>query len=168
MSNMNEQKRKIILLHTINAYRSTRGMAPLILNLSTRCRWVVICPGHFTPKKEPIYPINRRLGGPNSWSEHFGEHPPGIWTPECPAHSLVSKIPATFKQSEWWLKWQIASDTYLSEQSAHTNITIWVAKRWGLVGDCTVTISATKWFKSFFSLHATHSQTVLPFHVYSN
>jgi hypothetical protein len=37
---------------------------------------VSFVPHHFTPKKEPCpiqYPFDRRLGGPNSWSEHSGE-----------------------------------------------------------------------------------------------
>jgi hypothetical protein len=32
-----------------------------------------ITPGHFTPEEESQYPLNRRLGGPQSRSGHFVE-----------------------------------------------------------------------------------------------
>jgi hypothetical protein len=35
-------------------------------------RWTVSRPGHFTPEKQPRYPLNRRMGGPQSWSGRFG------------------------------------------------------------------------------------------------
>jgi hypothetical protein len=39
-------------------------MAPLILKLGTRRRWVVKCtPGRFTPGKKRRYPLNKMLGG---------------------------------------------------------------------------------------------------------
>jgi len=50
-------------------------MALRILHLGARWRWVV----SFTPRplyprgKSPLYAFNRRLGGPQSWSEHSGE-----------------------------------------------------------------------------------------------
>jgi hypothetical protein len=34
---------------------------------------VNITPGHFTPEEESRYPLNRRLGGPQSRSGRFGE-----------------------------------------------------------------------------------------------
>jgi len=40
-----------------------------LLNLGTRWRWVV----NVTPMKGPLYPVNRRLGGPHSRSGPFGE-----------------------------------------------------------------------------------------------
>ena len=48
-----------------------RGVAPLILNLGAGCRWVVIV----TPGKEHRLSdlLNRRLAGPQSRSERFGE-----------------------------------------------------------------------------------------------
>jgi hypothetical protein len=30
-------------------------------------------PQPFYPRNEALYQLNRRLGGPQSWSEHFGE-----------------------------------------------------------------------------------------------
>jgi hypothetical protein len=38
--------------------------------------------GHFIPRKEPQYPLNRRLGGPQAQSEYFGEEN-GICTHRC-------------------------------------------------------------------------------------
>jgi hypothetical protein len=61
------------------------GIAPRILDLDTRWKWVV----SFTPQplyrqgKSPRYPLDRRLGGPQSRSGRGGEEknfqpPPGI------------------------------------------------------------------------------------------
>jgi hypothetical protein len=56
-------------------YRGSRGIAPRILNLGPRWRRVV----SFTPRplypqgKSPRYPLDRRLGGPQSRSGHGGE-----------------------------------------------------------------------------------------------
>jgi len=55
--------------HSMKAYRGSRGIAPLILNLFTRCRWVVdfklrpLCPLEIT-----LYPLNRGLSGLQSRS----------------------------------------------------------------------------------------------------
>jgi len=94
-------KKKYIIVfsfHTIKLYRS-KGIAPLILNLVTR-QWCVVtsCLSHFTPRKEPWNPLNRRLVGPQTQSGHFEEGkkylaPSRIQTPDCPAHS----------QSLYWL-----------------------------------------------------------------
>jgi hypothetical protein len=59
----------------MKAYWGSGGIAPLILDLGTRWRWVV----SFTPRplypqgKSPWYPLNRRLGGPQSRSRRGGE-----------------------------------------------------------------------------------------------
>jgi len=59
------------------------GIAPRILNLDTKWRWVVT----FTPRplysqeKRPRYPLYRRLGGPQIRSGHGGKESlllPGI------------------------------------------------------------------------------------------
>jgi hypothetical protein len=53
----------------------SEGIAPLILWLGTRWRWMV----SFTPRslypqgKSPWYPVDRRLGGPQSRSGRGGE-----------------------------------------------------------------------------------------------
>jgi hypothetical protein len=38
-----------------------------------RSEWSTSHPSHFTHGKEPWYPLNRRLGGPQNWSGHFGK-----------------------------------------------------------------------------------------------
>jgi len=59
----------------MNAYGWKRGIAPPILDLGTR--WEKL--GRFTPcpfylsRKNPLYLLNRRLGGPQRQSKHaFG------------------------------------------------------------------------------------------------
>ena len=54
---------KISPVHAMEAHTWTQGIAPFILNLGTRQRWMVnsTC-SSFTPMKDPQYPINRRLG----------------------------------------------------------------------------------------------------------
>jgi hypothetical protein len=58
-----------------------------ILNHSARWRWVVsFTPWPlYSPGKSPRYPLDRRLGGPCSWSGLYGEEnnlaPTRIWTP---------------------------------------------------------------------------------------
>jgi len=46
----------------------------LILDLGSRWGWVVsVTPRpRFAPGKGPRYPLDRRLGGPQSWSGHRG------------------------------------------------------------------------------------------------
>jgi hypothetical protein len=59
----------------MKAYWGSGGIAPRILNQGTRWRWVV----SFTPRplypqgKNPWYPLDRRVGGPQSRSERGGE-----------------------------------------------------------------------------------------------
>jgi hypothetical protein len=59
----------------MKAYWGSGGIAPLILDLGTRWRFVV----SFTPRplysqgKSPWYPLDRRLGGPQSRSGRGGE-----------------------------------------------------------------------------------------------
>jgi len=65
----------VVPVHAMNAYGWKRGIAPPILDLGTR--WEKL--GRFTPcpfylcRKNPLYPLNRRLGGPQRQSRHFGE-----------------------------------------------------------------------------------------------
>jgi hypothetical protein len=74
----------------------SRGIAPRILDLCTRWRWVV----SFTPRplypqgKSPWYPLDKRLGGAQNRSGHGGEEknsqpPAGTRTPDHPARSLA-------------------------------------------------------------------------------
>jgi hypothetical protein len=71
--------------HAIEAYWGNGGIAPLILYLGTRWRWVV----SFMPRplylqgKSPMYPLDRRLGESQSRSGRGGEEknsqpPPGL------------------------------------------------------------------------------------------
>jgi len=71
---LNIKKKVVFPFHTIKVYRRSKGIAPLILNLVTR-QWCVVtsCLSHFTPRKEPWYPLNRRLMGPQTQSGHFEE-----------------------------------------------------------------------------------------------
>jgi len=59
--------RKVITLHVMKAYRRGGSMTPLILNLRAlwRCE-VTSNAGHFTPEKDHLYPLNRRLGWPQN------------------------------------------------------------------------------------------------------
>jgi hypothetical protein len=56
--------------------------------------WSTSRPGHFTSKKVPRQPLNRRLRGPKSLSGGFGERKSlffvGTRTPDRPAYSLVA------------------------------------------------------------------------------
>jgi hypothetical protein len=74
--------------HTMKGYWGCRGVAPCILNLCTKWSWMV----SFTPMlvypqgKRPCYPLDRRLGGPQSQPRCSGEekksHPmPGLEPP---------------------------------------------------------------------------------------
>ena len=53
----------VVAVHVMNAYRRSRGIAPLILNLGTRGIWVV---NSTLPSLYYQYPSNRRLGGLHS------------------------------------------------------------------------------------------------------
>jgi hypothetical protein len=61
--------------HAMKTYWGSGGMAPRILDLGTRWRWVVsFMPRPLYPQgKSPWYPLDRRLGGPQSRYEHGGE-----------------------------------------------------------------------------------------------
>jgi hypothetical protein len=74
------------------------GIVPRILDLGTRWRWVVSFTSRplYPQGKSPWYPLDRRLGGPQSRSGRGGEEknsqtPSGIepLNPDRPAHSLV-------------------------------------------------------------------------------
>jgi len=84
--------------HAMKTYWGSWGIAPHILDLGIRWRWVV----SFTPRsfysqgKSPWYPLDRRLGGPESCSGCSGEEtnsqpPPGI-EPLNPYHPACSPV----------------------------------------------------------------------------
>jgi hypothetical protein len=69
-----KSKCKDILAHAMKAYTWSRGIAPLILNLTARWRWVVnFMPGLVYHGKEPWQPLNRRLCRPRD-AELFHSH----------------------------------------------------------------------------------------------
>jgi hypothetical protein len=82
-------------VYAMQAYRGSRGVAPLILNLGSRWRWVV----NFTPW--PLYPweitpvpieLEARWAPWPVWSLRIRESR----TPDLPAHSLVAvSIPSS-------------------------------------------------------------------------
>jgi hypothetical protein len=58
---------KVIPVHAIKAYRRRRRMAPHILSVNTRRRWVVTSrPRHFTHRKQARLPFSRKSGGSQS------------------------------------------------------------------------------------------------------
>jgi hypothetical protein len=59
----------------MKAYQGSGGIAPRILDLVTKLRWVVSStPRPLYPQgKSSWYPLDRRLGGPRSRSGHGGE-----------------------------------------------------------------------------------------------
>jgi hypothetical protein len=61
--------------HAMKAYWESEGTAPRILDLATRWRWVVsFVPQPLYPQgKSPWYPLDRRLGGPQSRSGRGGD-----------------------------------------------------------------------------------------------
>jgi len=64
----------VFIVHNTNTCRERRGKAPFLLNLNTRCRCEVsIMPLLLYPRKEPWYPMYRRLDGSQRWYEHFRE-----------------------------------------------------------------------------------------------
>jgi hypothetical protein len=71
----------------VKGYWGSGGIAPHIFYLGTGWRWVVsFTPGPLFPQgKSPCYPLNRRLGGPQSRSGRGGE--------EKSSHSLSGLDP---------------------------------------------------------------------------
>jgi hypothetical protein len=92
----------------MKVYWRSGGIAPRILDLGTRWRWVVgFMPQLLYPQgKSPWHPLDRRLGGPQSWSGHGGEEknsqpvpglaPPTIQPIAQPYIIELSWLPALF------------------------------------------------------------------------
>jgi len=49
---------EVVPVKAMKAYRGSRNMAPLILNLEAR--WSTSCPSRFTPGKQSTYPLGPR------------------------------------------------------------------------------------------------------------
>jgi hypothetical protein len=79
----------------MNEYRVSRGIAPLILTSALDVdEWLASPPCRFTPGKEPLYPLIRKLGGSQSRSGRFWEE-----KISCPCHcnSLSRSSTSPFK-----------------------------------------------------------------------
>jgi hypothetical protein len=80
--------------HATEAYWGCRGITPRIINLGDTWRWGV----RFTPRplypqwKCPGYPLDRRLGGPQSRSGEKSPALAGTRTPDHPAHSTALEL----------------------------------------------------------------------------
>jgi hypothetical protein len=68
-------KQQTLSLQTHTHTSCSGGIAVLVLNQSSMWRWVVsLTPRSlFLPGKSPLYTLDRRLGGSQSWSGRFGE-----------------------------------------------------------------------------------------------
>ena len=90
-----------IKFYLSTAWRHTREeevQLHLFLTSALGVEWLISYPDHFIPEKEPKYPSNRRLGGPQSQSRCFEEKKNlWIWTPDHLAHSIVT-IPTSALQ----------------------------------------------------------------------
>jgi hypothetical protein len=119
-------------MHAIMASRESRGAAPLIFNLGIRWRHVVSLTLLllYSWGKNPQYPLNRKLGGPQTWSGHFGEEKSllpllGIEPWIVQAHSLViilttlSRYHADTKNC--FVELNCLNMSYKSKNSAPTN-----------------------------------------------
>jgi hypothetical protein len=94
------KKSEVSLMHAIKADSGCAGTAPFIPNKGPRWRWVASLAWHAyrsTPgKRFHLYPLNRRLGWPQSQYARFCEQeknlfaPAGIRIPDHPARSLRS------------------------------------------------------------------------------
>lgn len=86
-------------IQAMKKYRRSGGMAPFLLHLSTRWRWMVCLMPQpiYTQRKSPWYPLNRRQCGPTvslDILQKIRKHlaPPRIPTPDHPAPSLVTIV----------------------------------------------------------------------------
>jgi len=89
-----KSKVKLSLSMLCRHYRGSRGIAPLIpTSTLDGGEWSTSCFGCWTHSKEPLYPLNKRLSGPHSLFQCFGEKSLAcawFWTPDSSAHSLVT------------------------------------------------------------------------------
>ena len=87
------KKRNVSHVHTMNTVCG--GIAPLILNLGTRWRWILY-PSHFISGKEPCYPSSM-LGGSQSQCQCFGEEKIILPLPGFEPH-VVKAVTLCFSQ----------------------------------------------------------------------
>jgi hypothetical protein len=91
--------------HAIKMYERSGGIAPRLFNLCTRRRWVVSFMSRtlYSQEKSPWYPLNRRLGGPQSRCGRGGEKKKKSY--HCPRRELNPGRPAPFyinEMSTWF------------------------------------------------------------------
>jgi len=55
-------KSEVFLLETMKVQRDSRGRAPLILNLGTRCEWTTSRPDSLQPRERTGVPIAQEAG----------------------------------------------------------------------------------------------------------
>jgi len=114
-------KSKGIPLYTMKAYRGSGAISPLILNLSTRCRWMVdLTPQLLYPCwKKPLYTLKGRLGGPQNLSVCFGEYEIQCWALcSLQRHDIYTKFfyNQLFQRSKWvrMVAWWLHKPRFLS------------------------------------------------------
>jgi hypothetical protein len=62
-----EGKRSVSPVHVVKVYTGSRVIAPLILTWALDgSEWLSSSPGRLNTRKEPMYPLYRRLGGPQN------------------------------------------------------------------------------------------------------
>jgi hypothetical protein len=100
--------------HTVETCWGSVDLAPCILDLRTRWRWVVsFIPQLLYPQgKSPWYPLDRRLGGLQSSSGHGNEknsqHLLGLKPPDYPAHSpllyhwVILTLSMHYAKAKFW------------------------------------------------------------------
>jgi hypothetical protein len=77
--------------HPMKICWGSEGIAPRILNLGTLWRLVVsFTPRPLYPRNPPRYPLNRKLGGPQSKFGRSGEEKKPLLLSGIEPHSLVS------------------------------------------------------------------------------
>jgi hypothetical protein len=77
---------KAVLLHAMQALRRGRGeLYPHSTSVLNRGGCSSPSPGWFTPGKETLYKLYKRLGGPCGWSAWVHKFLPfsEVWTPDC-------------------------------------------------------------------------------------
>jgi hypothetical protein len=125
----------------MKAYWGNEGIAPRILDLVTRWRWVVTFTTRplYSQGKSPRYPLVRRLGGPQSqsgtqWWREKSPAPAGIQTADHPASSpalyrwAILALPYTLcvaQMSYFDMHWKIFTNVVVMNPGSYFGPTIW-------------------------------------------
>jgi hypothetical protein len=78
------------MLTAVFRWAEYKGITTLLYPLVEVTGWPHIL-STFLQGKSPHYPLNRRLGRPQSWSGYFGEKKKYLVL-DCPLHSLVTMV----------------------------------------------------------------------------